>query len=64
MTNSKRPSNDVILLQFLRGESQLKRAVTVVKTRASAHDPRIREFEITSRGFVLGEQFATDQSLL
>ena len=50
-------------LQFLRGESRIKRALTVLKTRASSHDPRILEFEITSKGIELGEQFAEDQSL-
>jgi circadian clock protein KaiC len=57
-------SDNVVLLQFLRGDSQVKRAITVMKTRGSAHDPAIREFEITSDGFVLGEEFAPDQSLL
>ena len=56
-------SDNVILLQFLRSESRVKRALTVMKTRASAHDPRILEFEITSNGIELGEQFADDQSL-
>ena len=56
-------SDNVILLQFLRGESRIKRALTVLKTRASSHDPRILEFEITSNGIELGERFADDQSL-
>lgn len=57
-------SDNVILLQFLRGESEVKRAITVMKTRGSAHDPRIRQFEITSEGFVLGDQFSADQTLM
>jgi len=55
-------SDNVLLLQFLRGESRVKRALTVLKTRASSHDPRILEFEITSNGIELGERFADDQS--
>jgi circadian clock protein KaiC len=55
-------SDNVILLQFLRGESRIKRALTVLKTRASGHDPRILQFEITSNGIELGERFADDQS--
>jgi len=55
-------SDNVILLQFLRGESRIKRALTVLKTRASGHDPSILEFEITSNGIELGAQFADDQS--
>jgi circadian clock protein KaiC len=56
-------SDNVVLLQFLRGNSEVKRAITVLKTRGSAHDPRIRQFEITSGGLSLGEQFLPDQSL-
>jgi circadian clock protein KaiC len=55
-------SDNVVLLQFVRGESRIKRALTVMKTRASAHDPRILEFEITSKGIELGGEFADDQS--
>ncbi len=57
-------SDNVVLLQFLRGDSEVKRAITVLKTRGSAHDPRIRRFEITSEGLTLGDQFLPDQSLL
>jgi circadian clock protein KaiC len=57
-------SDNVVLLQFLRGDSEVKRAITVLKTRGSAHDPRIRQFEITPDGLSLGEQFLPDQSLL
>jgi circadian clock protein KaiC len=56
-------SDNVVLLQFLRGDSEIKRAISLLKTRASAHDPRIRQFEITSDGFVLGDQFLPEQSL-
>lgn len=56
-------SDNVVLLQFLRGDSRVKRGVSVMKTRASAHDPQIREFEITSNGFVVGDHFAAEQDL-
>jgi circadian clock protein KaiC len=48
-------SDNVILLQFVPRDAQLRRAVTVLKTRASRHEPDIREFKITSEGIVLGE---------
>jgi circadian clock protein KaiC len=48
-------SDNVILLQFVRRDSQLSRAVTVIKTRASRHEPDVREFKITPKGIVLGE---------
>jgi circadian clock protein KaiC len=56
-------SDNVVLLQFLRGDSEVKRAITVLKTRASAHDPHIRQFEITPDGLMLGERFVDEQSL-
>ena len=43
-------SDNVILLQFLRGDSQLKRALTVLKSRGSAHEPNTRQYEITTDG--------------
>ena len=55
-------SDNVILLQYLRAEARLKRTVTVLKSRASAHDPGIREFEITSDGIVLGDPIGPDGS--
>jgi circadian clock protein KaiC len=56
-------SDNVILLQYLRADSRLLRAVTVVKSRASAHDPEIRQFEITSGGIVLGDQIGDEHVL-
>ncbi len=57
-------SDNVVLLQFLRGDSEVKRAITVLKTRGSMHDQRIRQFDITAKGLSLGDQFLPDQSLL
>ena len=48
-------SDNVILLQFLPTETELRRAVTVLKTRASRHDPGIRQYTITPDGIVLDE---------
>ena len=54
----------MVLLQFLRGNSEVKRVKTVPKTRDSAHDLQIRQFEITAEGFSLGRQSQPEQSLL
>lgn len=48
-------SDNVILLHFVRRGAQLRRAVTVLKTRASRHDPDVREFKITPDGIVLDD---------
>lgn len=47
-------SDNVILLQFVPREAQLHRAVIVLKTRASRHDPDIREFTISPEGITVG----------
>lgn len=56
-------SDNVVLLQFLRESSRVRRAMTVIKTRASLHEPVIRQFQITSEGIVIGDEFAGDQLL-
>ena len=56
-------SDNVVLLQFLRGGSQIRRALTVLKTRASLHEPEIREYTITREGITLGERFDDAQDL-
>lgn len=55
-------SDNVVLLQFVPRDAQLKRAVTVRKTRASKHAPDIREFRITPNGIVLGEPLSNPTS--
>jgi circadian clock protein KaiC len=57
-------SDNVVLLQFLRGDSEIKRAITVLKTRGSAHQQHLRQYTITPDGVTLGDQFAASQSLL
>lgn len=56
-------SDNVVVLQYLRGDSEIKRAVTVLKSRASIHDPAIVQFTITDDGFALGTAFSADQDL-
>jgi circadian clock protein KaiC len=55
-------SDNVILLQFLRGDSQLKRALTILKSRGSAHEPNTRQYEITTDGILLGDPFDASQN--
>jgi circadian clock protein KaiC len=54
-------SDNVILLQFVPRDAQLKRTLIVVKSRGSRHDPDIREFTITPEGIVLGEPLRADE---
>jgi circadian clock protein KaiC len=55
-------SDNVVLLQYVRDQSTVRRALTILKTRASRHEPEIREFKITPEGIVLGDPFSPDQA--
>lgn len=50
-------SDNVIVLQYVRDGAVLRRGLTVLKTRASRHEPQVREFRITPGGITLGEPF-------
>jgi len=56
-------SDNVVLLQYVSGNAVVRRAVTVLKTRASHHQPEIREFTITPDGIVLGGALAPAQDI-
>lgn len=48
-------SDNVVLLQYVRNQARIDRALTVLKTRASHHDPSIRYFHISTEGITLGD---------
>jgi circadian clock protein KaiC len=48
-------SDNVVLLSYRRERSLIERTMAVIKTRASRHDPAIREFLITPGGILLAE---------
>jgi circadian clock protein KaiC len=48
-------ADNVILLQHLYDGSEMKRALTVLKTRGSSHEAAVREFHIGREGITLGE---------
>jgi circadian clock protein KaiC len=48
-------ADNVLLLQHLHSGHELKRALTVLKTRGASHTSSVREFRITSDGIMLGE---------
>jgi hypothetical protein len=45
----------VLLLQYLRDGAGIRRAITVLKTRATSNDAHVREFTIRANGFTLGD---------
>ena len=53
-------SDNVVVLQYLRQPAAIRRTLTVLKTRASLHQPQVREFTITPEGITLGDEVPTD----
>jgi circadian clock protein KaiC len=50
-------ADNVVLLQYAGfDKASISRTVTVLKTRASTHDPHVREFQITPKGIVLNDR--------
>jgi circadian clock protein KaiC len=48
-------ADNVVLLQHLYSGAEMKRALTVLKTRGASHTSSVREFRITTEGITLGE---------
>jgi circadian clock protein KaiC len=46
-------SDNVVLLRYVQEGNLMNRAMAVIKSRASHHDPAIRQFTIGTRGIVL-----------
>lgn len=49
-------ADNVVLLQYVWSGAQVRRALTVLKARASALEPSVREFKILPEGIVLGDE--------
>jgi len=49
-------TDDIIRLRYVEIESRLRKVLTVVKMRGGVHSTDIREYEITSKGMVIGER--------
>ena len=51
-------SDNVVVLQYYRIGTEVRRSLTVLKTRGSDHTPEVREFNIGRDGLTLGEPIA------
>jgi circadian clock protein KaiC len=49
-------SDDILRMRFVSINGQLRKMMVVIKMRRSIHSIDMREFEITSEGFVIGER--------
>jgi circadian clock protein KaiC len=48
-------SDNVLLLQYIRDGARIRRALTVLKSRATGSSPDVREFTIDTSGIALGD---------
>ncbi len=57
-------ADTVILLRYFEAVGRVRRAISVVKKRMSAHEDAIREYQITGQGIVLGPPLTGFQGIL
>ena len=57
-------ADTVILLRYFEAIGRVRRAISVIKKRTSAHEDTIREYQIDNRGLSLGEPLTEFQGVL
>ena len=50
-------SDTIVVLRYAEMDGEIRRAITLLKMRGSAHDTRIREFSINAEGMQVGAAF-------
>jgi circadian clock protein KaiC len=57
-------ADTVILLRYFEAAGRVRRAISVIKKRTSAHEDTIREYRIGQNGIALGEPLSNFQGVL
>ena len=57
-------ADSVILLRYFEAHGRVRRAISVIKKRASGHEDTIREYKIGGRGVVIGKPLQEFQGVL
>jgi len=57
-------ADTVLLLRYFEAFGRVRRAISVIKKRTSAHEDTIREYRISGDGFTLGEPLINFQGVL
>ena len=57
-------TDSIILLRYVEIDGQMRRGITVLKMRGSAHDKNIREFTIDASGMHVGDPFRNISGIL
>ena len=48
-------ADNVIMLNYYQADGSVGRLMSVIKSRASAHDPAMRQFTISEKGITIGD---------
>ncbi len=57
-------TDNIFLLKYVETGGALSTVMSVIKTRGSHHDNRLRTYEITNKGIVLGEALAAYEGIM
>jgi circadian clock protein KaiC len=57
-------ADTVVLLRYFEAAGRVRRAISIVKKRTSAHEDTIREYQIGSKGITLGDPLVEFQGVL
>ncbi len=57
-------ADTVLSLRYYEYEGEIHRAISCIKNRAAVHEKTIRDLQITSEGFVIGEPLRGFQGIL
>ena len=57
-------TDDIVRLRYVEIEGQLRKILTIIKMRGGNHSKDIREYEITSDGFVIGARLKNYRGLI
>ena len=57
-------ADTVVLLRYFEALGRVRRAISVIKKRSSAHEDTIREYRIGANGLTLGEPLVSCQGVL
>jgi circadian clock protein KaiC len=57
-------TDDIIRLRYVEIEGQLRKIMMVVKMRGGDHSKDIREYEITSKGVIIGDRLKDYERLI
>jgi circadian clock protein KaiC len=57
-------TDDIIRMRYAEIDGELRKLIMIVKMRGAAHSKKIREYDITSDGIVIGESLISHEKLI